>query len=60
MGVTRGRRRKWVSCGFGFGGIVGAGGLLDRGMYMVRNRVIRKGFRKLRCDDSIVDCLWQE
>ena len=25
-GVTRGRRRKWVSLGFGLGGIVGMGG----------------------------------
>ena len=25
VGVTRGRRRKWVSWGFGFGGMVGGG-----------------------------------
>ena len=26
LGVTRGRRRKWVSLGFGFGGMVGMEG----------------------------------
>ena len=26
VGVTSGRRRKWVSWGFGLGGIVGMGG----------------------------------
>lgn len=52
MGVTRGRRRKWVNWGFGLGGIVGAGGPLDPRMYVVRNGVILKKFiRKLRCDD---------
>lgn len=50
MGVTRGRRRKWVNWDFGFGGMVGAETHWIGGCRRAKNGVIRKG---MRCDGFI-------